>query len=262
MIESLLRNTANYFATVAVRALPLVPVFFCVDNYIGTVKLVGGRSMQPTFNSRGKQNNDAVVLDRWTARTLAYRRGDVVVLRSPHEPEEMLTKRVIGLPGDWVRPRAEVAAMAERARKAKAAAEAAAAAAAASSSDDERGEATADGSSSSYSSSSAATAAAEADDDEKRWRSPLSDLVHVPRGQLWVEGDNEASSNDSNGFGCVAAALVEARVCFKLWPINEAGVVERREPSSERLVIRGACEKMDQAVATSKGMMPWHSRPR
>ena len=147
--------------------------------------------------------------------------------------------------------------MAERARKAKAAAEAAAAAAAASSSDDERGEATADGSSSSYSSSSAATATAEADDDEKRWRSPLSDLVHVPRGQLWVEGDNEASSNDSNGFGCVAAALVEARVCLKLYPLTEAGVVSRKELAAARLVHRSREEKMAGAVARGSGGQPW-----
>ena len=151
--------------------MPLVPVFFCIDNYIGTVKLVGGRSMQPTFNKRGKQNNDAVVLDRWSARTLAYRRGDVVVLRSPNAPDEMLTKRVVGLPGDWVRPRA-------------------------------------------------AAHAFENATDSSQLSAASRDVVHVPRGQLWVEGDNAASSNDSNGFGCVAAALIEARVWFKLWPLK------------------------------------------
>ena len=95
------------FIDVARRSLPFLPVFACIDKFIGTVKLVGGRSMQPTFNSRGKEYNDAVLLDRWSARTLAYGRGDVVVLRSPHAPDEMLTKRVVGLPGDWVRPRSK-----------------------------------------------------------------------------------------------------------------------------------------------------------
>ena len=74
---------------VARRSMPLVPVFFCVDQFIGTIKLVGGRSMQPTFNARGKAYNDVVVLDRWSARSLAYERGDVIVLRSPHAPSEM-----------------------------------------------------------------------------------------------------------------------------------------------------------------------------
>ena len=189
--------------------MPLVPVFFCIDNYLGTVKLVGGRSMQPTFNKRGKQNNDAVVLDRWSARTLAYRRGDVVVLRSPHAPDEMLTKRVVGLPGDWVRPRVAAHELSAS--------------------------------------------------ESSQLVSAQNNVVHVPRGQLWVEGDNEASSNDSNGFGCISAALIEARVCFKLWPLSEAGVVENVEAPKTRLVHRGQCESMSCCVGQSKGMMPWHS---
>ena len=84
--------------------------------------------------------------------------------------------------------------------------------------------------------------------------------MHVPRGMLWVEGDNEASSNDSNGFGCVSAALVEARVCFKLWPLREAGFVRREELSRERLVHRGHSERMSSCVAEAKGVMPWHMR--
>ena len=56
----------SYAADVLRRAAPMVPVFFCVDNYIGTVKLVGGRSMQPTFNARGKEHNDVVLLIRWS----------------------------------------------------------------------------------------------------------------------------------------------------------------------------------------------------
>ena len=196
------------FIDVARRSLPFLPVFACIDKFIGTVKLVGGRSMQPTFNARGKAHNDAVVLDCWSARSLAYQRGDVVVLSSPHEPKEMLTKRIVGMPGDWVRPRA------------------------------------------------AAQAEASGDDAS---RGMLGNLVHVPRGQLWVEGDNEASSNDSNSFGCVAAALVEARVCFKIWPLNEAGFVLRRETAGQRLVHRGKTERMAGIVASNSGLQPWHA---
>ena len=35
------------------------------------------------------------------------------------------------------------------------------------------------------------------------------DLVQVPAGHLWVEGDNKDNSNDSNNFGPVAAGLLE-----------------------------------------------------
>lgn len=256
----------KYFVDVARRAAPLVPVFFCVDNYLGTVKLVGGRSMQPTFNSNVQtsgKTHDAVLLDRWTARTLAYRRGDVVVLRSSHAPDEMLTKRVVGLPGDWVRPRAAVQA------QKRAVAHVAAATAA----EEDKAASAADAASAVDASgvrivgsggAAGAPAVAELhpsawslrrDDDEMLG----GDVVHVPRGHLWVEGDNEASSNDSNGFGCVSAALVEARVSFKLWPLREAGAVHRIEPASERLVYRGTSEKMAHCVVEQNGVMPWRA---
>ena len=151
-------------------------VFFCAEHHVATIKVVSGRSMYPTFNERGPGHCDVVVLDRWSAKQLQYKRGDVVVLRSPHDPDEMLTKRIVALPGDSVRPRADPHA-----------------------------------------------------------RRP----THVPRGQLWVEGDNESSSNDSNSFGCVPSALIEARVCLKLWPLNEAGRVRHRELARERLAYRG-----------------------
>ena len=212
---SLLQTTID----VARRAVPLVPVMFCIDNYVGTVKLVsgcsalhacliavlqtealssqvGGRSMQPTFNSRGLGHNDAVVLDRWSAKRFDFQRGDVVVLRSPHDPAELLTKRVVGLPGDSVQPRPGA--------------------------------------------------------------SGGSVKTHVPRGMLWVEGDNERSSNDSNSFGVIAVSLVEARVSYKLWPPNEAGRVARRELAPERLLSRAPCESAADAISKSCGQLPWH----
>ena len=149
--------------------------------------------MQPTFNGRGEHTCDAVLLNKLSVLLSHYGRGDVVVLRAPHEPKEMLTKRIIGMEGDVV---------------------------------------------------------------ARRGRS--GELVHVPRGHIWVEGDNEASSNDSNGFGCVSAALIEARVCFKLWPLSEAGSVLRVEPTRDRLLHRGSCQHMERCVAEGKGVMPWH----
>lgn len=64
----------------------------------------------------------------------------------------------------------------------------------------------------------------------------------MPRGHLWIEGDNARNSNDSNLFGPVAAGLVEARVIAKLWPLREAGLVERKEPLRDRLVYAARSE--------------------
>jgi len=152
--------------------------------------------MQPTFNSRGREYHDLVVLDKWNARQLNIRRGDVVVLRAPHNPDELLTKRVVGLPGDCVRPR---------------------------------------------------PTARHGDE-----------ATHIPRGHLWIEGDNEHASNDSNSFGSVSVGLVEARVAYKLWPLSERGRIERSELSKERIVYRTSCENVAESTARSSGMLSWH----
>lgn len=61
----------------------------------------------------------------------------------------------------------------------------------------------------------------------------------IPRGHIWVEGDNGPNSNDSNSFGSVPAGLLEAVVTHKLYPLSEAGRVERRELPRERVVPSG-----------------------
>ena len=58
--------------------------------------------MQPTFNPKGGDSRDVVLLDKLSGRRQQYGRGDVVVLQSPTAPQELLTKRVLGLGGDWV----------------------------------------------------------------------------------------------------------------------------------------------------------------
>ena len=156
--------------------------------------------MQPTFNSRGREFRDLVVLDKWSARQLNFKRGDVVVLRSPSNPDELLTKRIVGLPGDCVRPRPTAL----------------------------HGDA----------------------------------MTNIPRGHVWVEGDNADASNDSNNFGAVAIGLVEANVVYKLWPPSELGWVEQCERSKARLIFRSACESAAGAADRSIGMLPWHLQKR
>ena len=162
----------QHVVSTAARAIPLVPVFIGIHDYVGSINSVTGRSMQPTFNQRGSGYSDWVVLNRMSARAQRYERGDVVVLRSPTEPTELLTKRIIALQGDVVQA-----------------------------------------------------------------RTGRRDYVQVPRGHLWVEGDSETYSNDSNHFGPVASGLVDAVVAVKLWPLSEAGAVERREPPRERVLM-------------------------
>ncbi|KAM4602763.1 mitochondrial inner membrane protease subunit 1 [Polymixia lowei] len=42
--------------------------------------------------------------------------------------------------------------------------------------------------------------------------------TYVPRGHVWLEGDNLRNSSDSRIYGPIPYALIRGRVCLKLWP--------------------------------------------
>lgn len=45
--------------------------------------------------------------------------------------------------------------------------------------------------------------------------------VEVPKGHIWVEGDNKENSKDSRDIGPVSLALVEGIVRYRVWPLNK-----------------------------------------
>ncbi|XP_072528070.1 mitochondrial inner membrane protease subunit 1 isoform X1 [Salminus brasiliensis] len=56
----------------------------------------------------------------------------------------------------------------------------------------------------------------------------------VPRGHVWLEGDNLHNSTDSRSYGPVPYALIRGRVCIKLWPPYSFGVLSE-SPNSGRM---------------------------
>ncbi|KAA0189129.1 hypothetical protein HAZT_HAZT007030 [Hyalella azteca] len=47
----------------------------------------------------------------------------------------------------------------------------------------------------------------------------------VPKGHVWLEGDNKLNSTDSRAFGPVPFGLVRGRAVMKLWPPSDIGFV-------------------------------------
>lgn len=56
-------------------------------------------------------------------------------------------------------------------------------------------------------------------------RLPYTNVV-VPKGCIYVLGDNRGSSTDSRSFGCIPLDRVESRVLFRFWPLNKFGKVK------------------------------------
>ena len=76
------------------KILALYLIILLVQNCIGGMAVVHGKSMEPTFSE-----GDYVIF-----RCIAYepQRGDIVLCRTGKGYENELIKRIIGLPGDTV----------------------------------------------------------------------------------------------------------------------------------------------------------------
>ncbi|KAK6903101.1 mitochondrial inner membrane protease subunit 2 [Kwoniella mangroviensis CBS 10435] len=91
----------------AFRVLAWVPVGIFFTRHVYSLASVTGGSMQPTFNpnlSSSPLHHDVVLLERWSVAINRFRRGDVVTLWSPQNPELLTTKRIVALEGDLVNP--------------------------------------------------------------------------------------------------------------------------------------------------------------
>ncbi|XP_010029104.1 mitochondrial inner membrane protease subunit 2 isoform X2 [Eucalyptus grandis] len=55
----------------------------------------------------------------------------------------------------------------------------------------------------------------------------MDDVLKVPEGHFWVEGDNSVSSLDSRSFGPIPLGLIRGRVTHVVWPPQRMGRVER-----------------------------------
>lgn len=76
--------------------------FFCLShlfaNHVGTLRNTYGPSMLPTLNARG----DWVFINTSYRRGKGVKVGDIVSFKHPMFPGESASKRVLGMPGDYV----------------------------------------------------------------------------------------------------------------------------------------------------------------
>lgn len=88
----------HFFASILIG----IPIGITFLNTVGYIAKVEGVSMQPTLNP-DERHPDYVFLNRRAIRTQDIQRGDIVTVKSPKSPDQILIKRVIGLSGDIIR---------------------------------------------------------------------------------------------------------------------------------------------------------------
>lgn len=120
--------------------------------------------MEPTLFS-----DDVVMSDHLTPKLTGFRKGDIIVARSPQDPKMFVCKRIVALPGDSVFRNLR------------------------------------------YTVSCVSL---------EVYINCLTIQI-VPKGHVWVEGDNKHNSTDSNMYGPIPIGLIRGRLLFRIYPFDE-----------------------------------------
>lgn len=89
----------RYAAKVSLLTLTWVPVALTMSEHVVHVARIQGSSMKPTLNPLGW--SDYVLLWKYNIRG-SLNVGDVVLIRSPLNPEKIVIKRILGVQGDKI----------------------------------------------------------------------------------------------------------------------------------------------------------------
>ncbi len=162
-------------------------LFIVVYLFVAQPNQVKGASMDPTFAS-----GDYIFTSKITYKMRSYHRGDVIVFKSPGNPDIEYIKRIIGVPGDVVMVKDSEVYVNGRQLKED------------------------------Y--ISAKTNLWEDGFSKNGVGVPVSE------GMLFVMGDNRPRSSDSREFGLITQESVIGQVFYRYFPPNKAGVIPNPFP--------------------------------
>jgi signal peptidase I len=91
------RRMVRFFRDILETILPAVLIALLINVFVGQATRVEGQSMEP-----GLHTNQRLVVEKMSYRFRGPERFDIVVLRLPSQGDELLIKRVVGLPGETV----------------------------------------------------------------------------------------------------------------------------------------------------------------
>jgi signal peptidase I len=91
------RRIARFLREVLETVLPAILIALLINVFVGQATRVEGQSMEPNLHSEQR-----LVVEKLSYRFHGPQRFDIVVLKMPSQGEELLIKRVVGLPGETV----------------------------------------------------------------------------------------------------------------------------------------------------------------
>jgi signal peptidase I len=91
------RGLVRLLREVLETVLPALLIALLINVFVGQATRVEGQSMEPNLHT-----DQRLVVEKLSYRFHGPQRFDIVVIRMPNQGEELLIKRVIGLPGETV----------------------------------------------------------------------------------------------------------------------------------------------------------------
>lgn len=179
-------------------------LFIVVYLFIMQPNQVKGASMHPSF-----EDKDYIFTSRITYKFRRPERGDVIVFRSPKNPDIEYIKRIIAIPGDMVRiQNKEVYVNTIKLTE-------------------------------NY--TSAKTNLWEGGYLKE------NDAILIPQGYYFVMGDNRPNSSDSREFGPIPGGSIVGFVFYRYFPSTKMGVIKNPFPENLRSqIIRLLSEESSQ----------------
>ncbi|KAF1299284.1 signal peptidase I [Enterococcus sp. JM4C] len=176
----------------------ILVVVLAARYFIFTPITVMGHSMDPTL-----QDGQKLI----SSKISSYNRMDIITTVEPDEPETLIVKRLIGLPGDTVSMKNETLTINGKEYKEDYL-------------DEFKKKFADDKLQEEYSYDEKFQAAA-----EQATQFTQDFEVTIPEGKYLVLGDNRLISKDSRIFGLVDKDLIQGKAVFRYWPLNEISLV-------------------------------------
>lgn len=182
LFQKLSRKLINMFFDFLETIVVALSIFVVVYLFLVQPHEVKGSSMEPNF-----QNNEYILTDKISYRFTKPHRGDVVIFKSPKNPDIDYIKRVIALPGEQVK--VESGAV--------------------------------------YVNNKKLPEKYLKDETNLFPGSFVQEGVNITvgEGDLFVLGDNRPHSSDSREFGPIPEKSIIGRAFIRYWPLPQAGIL-------------------------------------
>jgi signal peptidase I len=172
---------------VLTMAVAFALVFGFIKPAVADSYRIPSSSMEPTLHGCGGCNNDRVMANKFIYRFTEPKRGQIVVFKSVEDGETLLIKRVVGVAGDTIQLHGGILYINGEPQQ---------------------------------------EPYVHANPCHRYLpRTCAFGPVTVPRGHLFLMGDNRAVSHDSRFFGAVPEENVEAEAFFRYWPLGRIGTL-------------------------------------